>query len=312
VAVQDVVTIGDIGRADALALAAALEAQSEHPAARAIREAAVGGAVIPLAHDLRVVAGQGVEGVVAGRRMRVGRIEFVAAQGRAAIPAEAARIDAGATLVALGDAGGIVALFALGDRLRPGAAALVAHLRSLGITPVLLSGDRAVTVAVAAAACGIADARGDATPEDKRAAIAALQAGGAVVAMAGDGINDAPGLAQAQVSVSLGSATPLAQWTADVVVLSDALPRIGEAIAHARRTFRVVRQNLGWAFVYNAIAIPAAAFGYVTPLAAAAGMSLSSLVVVGNALRVARIRGDAAPQVDAPACDIAPHDAARI
>jgi len=126
-------------------------------------------------------------------------------------------------------------------------------------------------------------------PEDKRAAVARLQAEGAVVAMVGDGINDAPSLAQAQVSLSLGSATPLAQWTADVVVLSDELSRIGEAIAHARRTFRVVRQNLAWAFLYNAIAIPAAALGYVTPLVAALGMSMSSLVVVANALRVARM-----------------------
>ena len=109
---------------------------------------------------------------------------------------------------------------------------------------LLLSGDRAETVAAIAARLGIADARGDARPEDKRAAIAALQATGAVVAMVGDGINDAPSLAQAQVSVSLGSATPLAQWTADVVVLSDDLRLVAGAIRHARRTFRIVRQNL--------------------------------------------------------------------
>jgi Cu2+-exporting ATPase len=199
-------------------------------------------------------------------------------------------LRADATPVALGDGAGLIALFALGDAPRPGAADLVAQLRRMGIVSVLLSGDRAATVAVLAEALGIPDARGDAQPEDKRDAILRLQAGGAVVAMVGDGINDAPSLAQAQVSFCLGSATSLAQWTADVVVLGDELPRIAETIVHARRTFRVVRQNLAWAFAYNVVAIPAAALGYVTPLAAALGMSVSSLLVVGNALRVARLR----------------------
>ena len=179
--------------------------------------------------------------------------------------------------------------------------------------PVLLSGDRAATVAALAARSASTDARGDALPEDKRAAMAALQAEGAVVAMVGDGINDAPSLAQAQVSITLGSATPLAQWTADIVVLCDDLPRIADAIVHARRTLRVVRQNLAWAFAYNAIAIPAAALGFVTPLVAALGMSASSLVVVANALRVARIAGFDKRAVPAPAvCPVDVHDAARI
>jgi len=249
--------------------------------------------------------------------LRCGRPEFVAALSGAALPAEAARADPAATLIALGDERGFDTLFVLGDTLRPGADALIRHLLALDIVPVLLSGDRASTVAAVAAALGIADARADALPEDKRSAIARLQAAGAVVAMVGDGINDAPSLAQAQVSVSLGSATPLAQWTADVVVLSDALPTIADAIVHARRTHSIVRQNLGWAFAYNLIAIPAAAFGHVTPLVAALGMSISSMVVVGNALRVARMT-DRASEVTVAARDsaaigrTAAHDAARI
>ena len=290
--------------AEAIALAAALESPSEHPLAAAFRESAAG-SVLQHFEAISVVPGRGVAGRLHGRELRLGRPDWVAALSGAPLasgqPPAATSTDPTATLVALGDADGALALFELGDVLRPGARELVDRLRRLGIEPVLLSGDRAATVAAAAAALGIADARGEMGPEDKRAAIVALQREGAVVAMAGDGINDAPALAQAQVSVSLKSATPLAQWTADVVVLSDELPRIADAVAHARRTFRVIRQNLGWAFVYNAVAIPAAAFGYVTPLVAAAGMSLSSLVVVANALRLARLAGEHAGAAPAPA-----------
>ncbi len=279
----------DISPDDAVALAAALEAQSEHPLAQAFRDAARGRA-LPRVDEWHVVAGHGVEGRVAGHVVRLGRPAFVAALSGQGLPVLTETLDPVATLVALGDGRGVATLFALSDAIRPGAADLVAALASMRVVPVVLSGDRSATVEAVAARLGIADARGDAAPEDKRAAVAALQAAGAVVAMVGDGINDAPSLAQAQVSLSLGSATPLAQWTADVVVLSDDLRLVGATLSHARHTFRIVRENLGWAFAYNAIAIPAAAFGYVTPLAAAAGMSLSSIIVVANALRVARMR----------------------
>jgi P-type Cu2+ transporter len=135
---------------------------------------------------------------------------------------------------------------------------------------------------------GIADARGDLSPEDKQDAIAGLQANGAIVAMMGDGINDAPALARAQVSISLGTAAPLAQQTADVVILSDRVESAVTALRESRRAMSIIRQNLAWAIAYNAIAIPAAALGVVTPLIAAVGMSLSSLVVVANALRLTR------------------------
>ncbi len=285
---ERVVPVRAVTRDRALALAASLEAASEHPAAHALR-AAASSVDSPVARDIAIVAGQGVEGVVDGVRMRVGRVDFVAALSDAPPPAHD-DIPPHASRVALGDERGILALFALADTLRPGARELVAALAALRIEPVVLSGDRASSVRAVAIALGIGDAHGDLSPEDKRARVAALQARGAVVAMAGDGVNDAPSLAQAQVSISLGSATPLAQWSADVVVLGDDLPRIADAIAHSRRTLAVVRENLGWAFVYNAIAIPAAAAGFVTPLVAAIGMSASSLVVVGNALRVSRVR----------------------
>jgi Cu2+-exporting ATPase len=175
---------------------------------------------------------------------------------------------------------------------------LIGELRKLGIAPLMLSGDRQGSVDAVAQTLGIAKARGDLTPSDKRDAIARLQSQGAVVAMLGDGINDAPALAQAQVSISLGTAAPLAQHTADVVILSDRIERAATAIAVARRALAVIRQNLAWAAAYNAVAIPAAAFGLVTPLVAAAGMSLSSLFVVANALRLVR-RHDERPQAGA-------------
>jgi Cu2+-exporting ATPase len=283
------------------ALAAALEAQSEHALARALRDAATG-LVLPRVEGLTVVPGLGVEARVKGGLVRLGRADFVAKLSGAALPGEALTFDGESTLVALGDEAGFAALFVFEDALRPGALTLIQRLLAADITPVLLSGDRTATVEATASALGIADARGDALPEDKRAAIAALQAQGAVVAMVGDGINDAPSLAQAQVSVSLSSATPLAQWTADVIVIGDDLSRVADTILHARRTLAVVRENLAWAFAYNAIAIPAAALGHVTPLVAAIGMSASSLIVVGNALRVARLKGEARiPGAPAPA-----------
>ncbi len=302
--------LGDANERDVLALAAALEQRSEHSVARALRDAAQTLA-LPAVDALETVPGQGVAGRRDGVIQRLGRPSFVAELSGAAIPAEVAAIDSQHTVVALGDERGVTALFVLGDDLRPGAAALTGALAAAGVVPLLLSGDRAASVAALAARLGIADARGDALPEDKRAVIAALQAKGAIVAMVGDGINDAPSLAQAQVSISLGSATPLAQWTADVVILADDLALVAVAIRHARRTLAVVRQNLGWAFVYNAVAIPAAAFGWVTPLVAAVGMSLSSLVVVLNALRVARIDA-AGPGLRRDVAADTRHDAARM
>jgi Cu2+-exporting ATPase len=287
-ALERVVAIGDTTREEALAIAAALEAASEHPIAEALR-ANAHDLDVPVAHSVSIVSGHGVEGVVDGARFRLGRVDFAGGLSGAPVLGDASIRDE-ATLVALGGETGLRALFVLADSLRPGARELVTQLRALAIEPVVLSGDRASSVCALAQSLGVGDARGELAPDDKRAAVAALQARGAIVAMAGDGINDAPSLAQAQASISLGSATPLAQWTADVVVLSSELPRIAETIVHARRASAVVRQNLGWAFAYNAIAIPAAALGFVSPLIAAIGMSASSLVVVANALRLARVR----------------------
>ncbi len=278
---------GDCGMAEALALAAALEDASEHPLAHAFREAAPGEGR-PRVEALRTAPGEGVEGRLDGQRVRLGRIPYVAALTGTApsVPADA---DPAATIVALGhESRGVLAVFALGDSLRAGAREVVGQLAARGVRTLLLSGDRAAAVEAVRAGLGIDAMVADALPGAKRATIAALQAGGGVVAMVGDGINDAPSLAQAQVSLSLGSATPLAQWTADVVVLSSRLDAIGDALAMARRAMRIVRENLAWACAYNLVAVPAAALGYVTPLVAALGMSASSIAVVLNAMRAAR------------------------
>jgi Cu2+-exporting ATPase len=207
---------------------------------------------------------------------------------RQPLPAAANLVAPDAVAIALGDESRWLAWLTFADTLRPGARALIEILHAMRINVSLLSGDRSETVRDVAEAVGVATYRGDARPEDKLAHIAALQSDGAVVAMVGDGINDAPSLAQANISLSFGSAAALTQWTADVVVLGNDLRRIGDAIVCARRTFRVIRQNLAWALAYNLVAIPLAATGHLTPLAATLGMSLSSLLVVANALRLLR------------------------
>ena len=272
-----------------LALAARLESRSEHPIGRAIVAAAP-----PEVHDgiavcdVRNVPSQGLEGSVSGRRLRIGTPGFVAALHGRALPEELLFVSDEVTVVALGDERGWLALFTLGDPLRRRARLLVRELKALGKTVCLLSGDRAARVAHLAHELGIKTARGAATPQHKLEFVRALQQRGAVVAMIGDGVNDAPVLAQAQVSIALASGTRLAQTSADMVLMSERLDALLTAVRVARQTLRVIRQNLAWAVVYNAVALPLAVMGYVTPLAAVIGMSASSLAVVLNALRLLR------------------------
>ncbi|HSC22157.1 MAG TPA: heavy metal translocating P-type ATPase [Casimicrobiaceae bacterium] len=275
-------------------IAGALEQGSAHPIGRAIAASAWN---VPAARDVVAFQGRGVEGSVGGVRYRLGTPAWVAAFRNATdepIPSSPGNI-----VVALGTRTRLVATLRLGDTLRDDACSLVAALRAAGLRVSILSGDRAANVAHVAAAVGVASWRAEATPQDKRAHVAMLQRNGAVVAMAGDGINDAPSLACADVSIAHGSAAPFTQWTADVVVPGGDLGAIGFTLGAARRTFRVIRENVAWALVYNAVAIPLAATGHLTPLVAAAGMSASSLFVVANALRLARV----APAAATPAHD---------
>jgi P-type Cu2+ transporter len=282
--VTAVMPLGGRSMDECLALAAALEARSEHPIARAF--AAAPAAAVPRATGHTHEPGRGIEATVDGRKVRIGAPEYVAALHTCDMPARIAEMRCDETVVALGDADGWIALFTLDDVMRDDAREVVSALQLAGKRVHLLSGDRAARVRALAADLGIAHALGGARPEDKLAYVHALQHDGAVVAMIGDGINDAPVLAQAQVSAALGGGTQLAQLSADIVLMSDRLMPLLAGVDTARRLARVVRQNLAWAAAYNAIALPLAVTGQVTPLIAAAGMSLSSLTVVLNALRL--------------------------
>ncbi|MGD8643968.1 MAG: HAD-IC family P-type ATPase, partial [Chromatiales bacterium] len=258
---------------------AGLEAGSEHPIARAIAESVERPESVS---DLRSVAGEGVEGRHGGRRYRLGRPQFVAGP-RPELPTDG---EPGETQVVLGDDSGILAILRFRDRLRPEAAEVVHRLRGLGLEVSLLSGDAEPVVSKTAERLGIGRAEGRLLPGDKLARLRALESEGRIVAMIGDGVNDAPVLAGAPVSIAMGGGAQLAHASADMVLLSENLDHLVQAVQMARRTLTVIRQNFAWALTYNVIALPLAAAGLVAPWMAALGMSASSLIVVVNALRL--------------------------
>jgi Cu2+-exporting ATPase len=278
-----------------LAVAAALETMSTHPYARALIAAAHSiRKPLPRVVDGRVEPSAGIEGVVGGRRQRLGKLDFALPDKLAAHRADIAAVVqkeglSAASYVVLADEEGALAIFVFGERLREDAATLADHAGERGIEIVVLSGDRREPVQAVASALGIERALAHQTPDSKRSWVAGQQHAGHVVAMLGDGLNDAPVIAQADVSLALASGSTLAQARADLIVLSSRLADVDFAFAVARRAMRIVRQNLAWAFAYNVLIIPLAAFGYVSPAVAAAGMAASSLLVVGNALRAKRV-----------------------
>jgi Cu2+-exporting ATPase len=268
----EVATFDGFDGARARAIAAALERDAGHPlaAAFACNEVAL------LATQVRAVAGQGVSGLVEGRPWRLGRRGFAAG---------ADHDDEG---LWLGDGQRAFARFEIRESPRAEAREAVAALTAAGLSLHMSSGDSAQAVDKFARAVGIANVRSRQFPQDKLATVRALQARACVVAMVGDGSNDAPVLAGADVAIAIGTGAALAHQAADLVLVADSLLRIPQAIALARRSQRAIRQNLGWAIGYNLLAIPVAAAGWVTPWLAALGMALSSLLVTGNALRLTR------------------------
>ncbi|MES3020468.1 MAG: heavy metal translocating P-type ATPase [Pseudomonadota bacterium] len=273
------VALGAVDEARCLRIAVALEAGSAHPLAAALRRAS---AKPPLhALELHSVAGQGVEGKIDGVHYRLGSARFTGA-------AAGHRCGGEAVHVFLSGGGVPLARFELADALRADAIEVVRGFRRRGLQVVLLSGDAQAVVDSVAGQLGIATALGGQLPADKLAYVQQLQGGGAVVAMVGDGINDAAVLSASDVSFAMGGGAALAQLNADCVLLAGRLAALDETALTAGRALRIIRQNLWWASIYNAIAIPAAALGLINPWLSAVGMSASSAVVVVNALRLRR------------------------
>ena len=292
----------------ALRLAGAVEDGSGHPIARAIADAARDagdaaqrssthrGSPLPTVTGARNVDGLGVAGTVHdGDRSHdvvVGRPRLLAEHGMPLSAALAARVEEaradGATVVVVGWDGAVREVLAVGDTLRDSAPGAVAALRELGVRPVLLTGDHESAARAVAARAGIDDVRAGVLPEEKADAIAALQAAGHVVAMVGDGVNDAAALAQADLGLAMGAGTDAAIEAGDVTLVRDDLGAVPDALRLARRTLATIRGNLFWAFAYNVAALPLAAFGLLNPMIAGAAMAFSSVFVVANSLRLRR------------------------
>jgi copper-transporting P-type ATPase V len=283
---------------DVLRLAAAVEASSEHPVGAAIVAGARDrGLRVTEVEDFAAVAGHGVRAAVDGQTVVVGRRELIASEGldlpqdleRAATALEAR----GRTAVFAGWDGRARGVLAVADTLKPGAAAVVSELHGMGVEVAMLTGDNRRTAHAIAEQVGIDRVLAEVLPEDKVSDVRRLQEEGRIVAMVGDGINDAPALVQADLGVAIGTGTDVAIESSDLTLISGELRGVVTALALSRRTLRVIYQNLGWAFGYNLAAVPLAAAGLLHPVIAGAAMAVSSVSVVSNSLRLRRFAPDA-------------------
>jgi len=296
--VVDVRAAAGVDRSELLRLAGAVEHASEHTVARAISALArdeLG--ELPAVESFSIRPGLGAQGVLDGERVLVGSTRMLNKAG-IRLPAEladarAAWEDAGRTAVVAARDGVVIGLFALVDTLRPSAVSAVAELRRLGLRTVLLTGDNEATARAVADQIGVGEVIAEVLPADKAAVIARLRSAGHAVAMVGDGVNDAPALAGANLGMALVTGTDIAIGAADMILVRTDLRVIPNAVGLARATLGTIRGNLVWAFGYNLAALPIAAFGLLNPLIAAGAMALSSLFVVSNSLRLRRFAEDA-------------------
>jgi len=302
--VEDVSSVNGISSEDLLGWAGSLELASEHLVARAIvQRAQSDGVHLAMVKDFEALAGLGARGSLDGHELKVGRRALYSDSTLSAMPnslasqCESWESD-GRTVVFVGRDGVVVGALAISDRVRMTARSAVRDLNALGLHCVLLTGDHEAAARTVAASIGIDDVISAALPADKVAAIRHLQQEGHRVAMVGDGINDGPALASADLGLAVGSGTGVALESAELIIMRDNLTAVPTAITLARRTYLTIRTNLLWAFGYNVIAIPLAAFGFLNPLIAGAAMALSSGCVVWNSSRLRHFSTDAMRKTD--------------
>jgi Cu+-exporting ATPase len=290
-----VVLAAGVDRAEVLHLVGSLEHASEHPVGRAIAAAAVaeGASLSPL-ESFKSREGLGVEGIVEGNALIAGRPALLEEWGlelpQALADARRRAEAEGKTAVAAGWDGTAKALFIVSDQVKPTSREAISRLKALGLHPILLTGDNEPTARAVAREVGIDEVIAEVLPGEKADVVKRLQAEGRVVAVVGDGVNDAPALAQADLGLAIGTGTDVAIEASDLTLVTGDLRTAADAIRLARRTLATIKANLFWAFAYNVAAIPLAAAGLLNPLIAGGAMALSSVFVVSNSLRLRRFR----------------------
>jgi len=294
-ALIDIVTADGVDETQALRLAGALEHASEHPIAKAIAAAAAGRTGdLPSVDDFTNLEGLGVSGLVDSHAVLVGRPRLLTERGHEIHMSLTTAIDdaqaQGRTAVAVGWDGAVRAVLVVADTVKPTSAHAVRLLRELGLTPILLTGDNTAAARAVSAEVGIAETIAEVLPADKVDVVKRLQADGKVVAMVGDGVNDAAALAQADLGLAMGTGTDVAIEASDLTLVRGDLRAAADAIRLARRTLRIIKGNLFWAFAYNVAALPLAAAGLLNPMIAGAAMAFSSVFVVSNSLRLRSFR----------------------